>query len=111
YENAGSYTTVIYRRDGTYLTETQVIVGDMGYLLDFTADGKMLIDASVKRALVNNGGTFEDEMGFLDELPANVKSQAISDHAQQIATSGRFYNGALPAFVTDAVNTASLKLV
>lgn len=110
YENGGVYTTVIFVRYGNILLERQRI-GDMGMLLDFTEDGKILIDAGNKKAYENVGGTFTELVGFLSALPSNVRSQAISPHVSFITTTAKFYNGAVAPFVTGGIDFDALKLV
>ncbi len=81
--NAGVYQTKIYRRLGSFYQEIQTVNG-FGQLIDFSADGTMILDCGSKKALKRNGltGVFEANDAIVANVATGVVRQALSDHVQ-----------------------------
>lgn len=110
--NGTTYTTVVYQRVGSTLTEIQRITA-FGKALDFTQDARFLVDANSKKAYKFNPATelYEDVsatvMVNVPLSPFGFLSADI-DAVQGIAN---VYNIAVNEFLTCGVDLANLRMI
>ena len=109
--NAGVYQTKIYRRLGSFYQEIQT-VANFGQLIDFSADGTMILDCGSKKALKRNGltGVFEANDAIVANVATGVVRQALSDHVQVPFPVVDFYQNALDLTVEGGLDIAKFKV-
>lgn len=110
WQTSGQPTTVIYRRTGNTFQPIQTLSGTFGSLLDFTADGRYLIDAANRRAFEYLEGEFIEAVDLLANVNTGSTAQAISSHIDPPRGVGYFYNDAVPGLTLGSINIESLKI-
>lgn len=109
--DAGTPATVIYYRSGPFFYEKQTIAG-FGNLLDFTKDGKLLIDANTKRVFTTDvSGVWTEVAGAGTAIFSNAKLQAVSTHTPLPVGRTYLYDNALARFLDGSVDLNNLRLV
>lgn len=109
WRDGSSYSTAVYRRTGIYYQRVQLIA-NFGRLLDFSADGQLLIDASAKKCRRMVGAQFEAADDLMSAVASGVFAQAVSTHFEGFGGFGQLYNGSVPALVGEAADLSALKL-
>lgn len=112
FNNSGTYTAIIYRRIG-YVLQQKLMIANMGQLLNFTADGRTVIDSASKKAYTfdANSDQFLDNSTIMANLPAGVTYQAISTHTPALNIFGFAYNIGAHDIAARVADTANLKLM
>lgn len=114
YDDGTTKTTVILQRFGEVLREFARLP-DMGTILNWTADGKYLIDSFSKKAYRYDGQkVFTDVSAtMMVNVPANSVSQATSDHAPAPPTliDTQFYTAGLDSLVQKTFGTLKVALL
>lgn len=109
YLNGGDYFTVAYRRTGPYFVKKQTLTA-MGQLLDYSANGKLLVDAAQRKAYSFDGNTLTLVSGAMASVPAGQTVQAMSQHAVDPVGLGSLYNNAIDSIISGTVGLDTLKL-
>lgn len=104
--NGGVYQTKLYRRLGSFYQEFQTI-NNFGQLIDFTADGTIIVDCLSKKALQRNGltGVFEANDAMVANVATGVVAQALSDHVDNIFPVVDFYQNTLDMTISGGMST------
>lgn len=110
--NGTTYTTVVYQRVGSTLTEIQRITA-FGKALDITQDSRFLIDANSKKAYKFNPATelYEDVSAT---VMANVPLSPfgfLSADIDAVEGLANVYNIAVNEFLTCGVDLANLRMI
>lgn len=107
----GVYITKIYRRLGSFYQEVQS-VNSFGQLLDFSADGTLIIDCLGKKALKRNAltGSFEENNAAMVNVASGIVGQAMSDHVPVLFPIADFYQTALDLTVGGALDLSKFKI-
>lgn len=79
---SSQYLTYIYVKKGYTLTLMQTIT-NFGRQFDWSADGKMLIDATSKRLFIYNPATetYEENFTYMADIASDITSQAVNKAA------------------------------
>jgi len=109
-DNAGEFTTRVFRRTGDYFMIHQTLAG-IGALLDFSADGVLLIDCA-EQVCYERGSDdlFAVKNGAMANIPALVVQQAISFGRTDAYGVPRLYDAAVEDFASGAVDLENLKV-
>ncbi|ERP95705.1 hypothetical protein Q669_29495 [Labrenzia sp. C1B10] len=107
---ATTYLTKVYRRTGNTYDEVQEIA-NLGNLLDFSADGKMLVDAASRLAYqIDAGGVWQDVSAtVMANIPTGVTSQAVSPHFLAPKGTTYLYDVGLLYLVNNGVDLGAVK--
>jgi WD40 repeat protein len=108
FDNLGTLNTVTYRRSGSFYIQFNVLPG-MGSLLDFSADGSLLIDAQ-KRKCFRFDGAFTELTGAMTNIVTGGAAQATSTHAVNPLAFGQLYNGVVAKIVDEQIDYSNVKL-
>lgn len=107
----GTYTTQIYRKVGELYQHLQEIVG-IGALLDFSADGTLLVDS--QRRLVYRWNALTSKFVEVPGAGANItvgsSVQALSQHAAVVFPTNRMYAAGVREIAEQSIDPQSLKL-
>lgn len=111
WNNGGTQDTVLYRRLGSFYQKLDTFL-DFGGLLDFTADGKLLVDCSKKKAYKRNDltGVFESNDAAMVNVSSGIVGQALSDHVETPFAVTNMYQAGLDLLVSDGVDASQFKL-
>src|SRR5690606_2008261 len=93
-----------------FFQKIQTLDGDFGYLLDFTADSRYLIDATSRRAFEYVDGTFVDRSEIMQNVAAGVQVQAVSTHVDSPQGASRLYDNAVSTITQDHSIISRLKI-
>lgn len=107
--NGSDYTTRVYRRIGDYFQFHQDLPG-IGKLLDWTADGILLLDAGLRAAYIRFGETFIENNAAMTNIPTLIQAQAISKGRVYPYGFAKLYNAAIEDLAEYNVNVSDLKL-
>lgn len=108
FDDAGTLTTVTYRRSGAFFIQFDVLNG-IGSLLNFSADGALLIDGQ-KRKCFKFDGEFTELTGAMDNIVAGAVVQAVSTHAVNPLAFGTLYDGTISAIIGETIDYANIRL-
>lgn len=108
---SGGYETRIYKRLGSFYQYQQTLAG-MGRLLDFSADGRILVDGASRKIAVFNPGTslYADDAAMAANLPTGTVAQAVSDHAPVLSATVDMYQAGLTLLAAGTFDMTDLKL-
>ena len=109
--SGGVYQTKIYRRLGSFYQEIQTVNG-FGQLIDFSADGTMILDCMSKKALKRNGltGVFEADDGIVANVATGVVRQALSDHVPVLFPIVDYYQNIIDLTVDGEFDLSKIKV-
>lgn len=107
--SGGVYTTRIYRRVGDYFQFHQDLTG-IGKLLDWTADGILLVDSGLKAAYIRFGETFIENNASMTNIPSLVQAQALSKGRVYPYGFAKLYNAAIEDLAEYNVDFNDLKM-
>lgn len=103
--------TTLYHRDGLFFTTQQVLPG-IGRLLNFSYDGKLLVDARAKSVYSSDlASPWAIVPGAADAIFISGVTQALSTHVAQPLGRSQLYDGALTRFIASSVDLANLHLI
>lgn len=113
YDMTGSFQTRIYKRVGYYLSLTHTLPGNVGGLLNFSSDGKYLIDCGSKSIFERNAAanTWDALTGYLSPLPAGVQVQAVGIRPSTPVAGSLVYDGVTEDMAAGTFNAGNLRLV
>lgn len=107
---ASTYITKLYRRTGDTYSLIQTI-NDFGNILDFSPDGKLLIDAGSLKAYEDVAGVWTDRSAtMMVNVAAGAQKQAIGPYLINPTMIGSLYDGALSFFINHMDDLSGLKL-
>lgn len=94
--DGSDYETIIYRRLGSFYQAIQTLP-DIGGLLDFTADGTILVDCGLKKAYQRNPltGQYDSADSIVASVAPGIVYQAMSLHAPVIVSTVDYYQAGL----------------
>lgn len=109
--SGGVYTTKLYRRLGSFYQEIQTIA-NFGQLIDFSADGTIIVDCSAKKALKRNGltGVFEANDAMVANVATGVVRQALSDHVPVLFPIVDYYQNIIDLTVDGEFDLSKIKV-
>lgn len=111
FNNAGTYTTCIYKRQGGMLQKTNTLAG-FGKLLEWSADGRFLIDGGLKKAYKRNSdATYTATDALMANLPASVVVQAVSGHERVPVPLGSLYSAAVEPLTLATYDADNIKVM
>ncbi len=100
YNNAGVYTTRIFRTYGKFVIEQKTLVfNNFGNSLDFTADGLHMIDAVSKMMYSFNGTNWVANNTAISVITSGGTAASVSPHIPNEINVSKLYNGAIGKFV------------
>ncbi|MEQ8308014.1 MAG: hypothetical protein RIA09_15765 [Hoeflea sp.] len=108
FDNLGTLKTITYRRSGAFYIQYQILDG-IGSLLDFSADGSLLIDGQ-KRKCYRFDGDFTELSSAMDNVAAGGAVQATSTHAVNPLAFGSLYNGVIGKIVDETIDYSNIRL-
>lgn len=102
WSDSGTYETIIYRRLGSFYQPIQTLSG-IGSMLDFTADGTILLDCGLKKAYQRNplSGQYEAADSIVTNVAPGIVYQAISEHSPFIVSTVDYYQAGLDLMTGD----------
>ena len=110
YNNAGVYTTRLFKSYGKFVVEQKTLVfNNFGNSLDFTADGLHMIDAVSKMMYSFNGTQWVANNSAISVVTAGGTAASVSPHIPNEINVSRLYNGAIGKFV-DGYNGLDLRI-
>lgn len=108
--DGSTYRTRIFRRTGSYFVAEQDFDG-IGWLLDFTEDGVLLLDCANKTALRKQADeSFLADNPVLVNVPTGIRSQGVSAGRTDAYGTPFLYDDAVADFADKTVDLANLKL-
>lgn len=110
---AVSYATAtcLYYRTGDTFSLMQTLTGTMGPVMDFTLDGKYLVDATHKTAWQRSGMSWSNVNSIMTNIASNVAYQAMSPHVNNPVGNCKLYDGALARVMTSIPTTIKIMLL
>lgn len=109
--SGGVYATRIYRRIGDYFQPAQSDLSGVGALLDFSADGKLLVDSAKQSCFVMDAsGVFIDNSAAMVNVPTAIAAQALSYGRVDPYGDAALYDVAPGLFADEAYDAGNLKL-
>lgn len=108
--SSGVYSTRIFRRTGSYFIFEQDLAS-IGQLIDFTEDGKILIDCRSRTAYrKNSSDLFDLDNSIMVNIPTGIRSQALSQGLSDPYGNSFFYDGAIARFASKTADLDNLKI-
>lgn len=108
--DGGTYRTKIYRRTGSYFIAEQEFAG-IGWLLDFSGDGVLLVDCASQVAYERQPDeSFAISAGAMVNVPVGIRAQALSLGRTDPYATASLYNSAVAAFADETADLAALKI-
>jgi hypothetical protein len=108
--DGGTYYTRIYRRTGSFFIVEQTLVG-IGRLIDFTADGVLLVDCANQVAYSKQSDeSFALAVGVMVNIPVGIRAQALSLGRTDAFGWPTLYDDAVAEFSDNVADLDNLKL-